>query len=342
MDKKDLIINEIKKVKIPYDWIKILNGKTFLITGGNGLIGSYLLNTLALLSQEYNLNINLIGAVRDMNKTDMCLYKSKVNWITWELKDPFTLTASADYIIHTASSTSSNFFVTHPVELINDSINGFNEIIKYANKVNTKSIVYTSSLEVYGICNNDTELKEIEYYPIDPQNIRNSYPLLKKISEYLSTAYSNEYNINIKNVRLGQVFSPGVHYDDERVFAQFARSVITGKDIILKTRGQAKRSFCSIPDAIMGILTVLLYGQKGESYNLCSDNSYISIYDLAKLFIKDNGAKIIIKIDDHNPYPNTVKFALNTEKIKLLGFKSVENINQMVENLIKWFDCIKF
>lgn len=340
MEKEELIINEIKKVKLSDEILDKLKGKTVLVTGGNGLIGSYLLNTLVYYNEEKHLGMVLVGTVRDFDKCSNVLFRNKIKWEKWILGSSLELNVRADYIIHTANSTSSKYFTTNPVELINEGLHGFNEIVKYAMCSNSESIIYTSSLEVYGICTEDRELSENEYYPIDAHNVRSSYPLLKKILENLCSSYAKEYNIDIKSVRLGQVFAPGVNYNDGRVFAEFGRSVIAKNDIVLKTKGETKHSYCSMPDAISGILLTLIKGNMGESYNCGSDNSYISIYELAKLFAKDKGVNVIIKEEANNSYLPTVQFALNTDKIKLLGFKSVEDINQMVDNLIAWFECV--
>ncbi len=44
-------------------------------------------------------------------------------------------------------------------------------------------------------------------------------------------------------LRLTQTFGPGVQYDDGRVFAEFARCAIEGRDIVLKTKGEIKREY---------------------------------------------------------------------------------------------------
>lgn len=333
----NLILDEIKKVQFDDNDLQSIKGKTFLVTGGNGLIGSYLLCTLAYINNKYDLNINLIGTLRNIEKNKSVLFNEKINWIIWDLNSPFELDTNVDYIIHTANSTSSKFFVEKPVELINSATSGFNAIMNYARKHRIQSAIFTSSLEVYGLCNEDKCLKENELYPIDPSSIRSGYPLSKKIIENLCVAYGNEYNIPIKIVRLGQTFAPGVPYNDERVFSDFARKIANDENITLLTKGKTKRSYCSIPDCILGIFKVLLYGKTAESYNLVSDNSYISIYELAKLFINNTNLKVIINEQKQNQFLPTIKFAIDTTKIKELGFKSVESIEEMVINLKRWF-----
>ena len=73
-------------------------------------------------------------------------------------------------------------------------------------------------------------------------------------------------------VRLTQTFGTGVSYNDGRVFAEFARCVIEQRDIILKTKGETKRSYLYTADAVTAILTVLLNGETGAAYNAANSH----------------------------------------------------------------------
>lgn len=310
--------------------------KSFLVTGGTGFIGSYIIRVLSSLNEKYNLNINIISTARNKEKA-LKLNISNVNWIYANLNDEIKYDGNIDYIIHTASPTDSAYFINHPVELINDTMAGINNLAKLGIEKNVKSFVFTSSLEVYGICLEDRFLKEDEYFAIDCNNVRNSYSLGKKMIECLSSSYAKEYNLPIKIVRLAQTFGPGITKEDNRVFAQFAKAVTKGEDIILATKGETKRSYCSIIDAVSGIFTVLFNGEVGQSYNLASDKSYYSIFDMALFFVFETNSKITINEVNDNKYLKTIKFGLDTNKIKSIGFKSKESLREMIFKFKKYY-----
>ena len=67
--------------------------------------------------------------------------------------------------------------------------------------------------------------------------------------------------------------------NDNRVFAQFARSIINGEDIIMHTKGELCRCYCYTTDAIAAMLYILLRGKDGEAYNVANETTYISIKD---------------------------------------------------------------
>ena len=183
-------------------------------------------------------------------------------------------------------------------------------------------------------------MREDEYYGIDCTNVRNSYAEGKKLLECLAVSYCREYGVPVKIVRLCQTFGRGVTKEDNRVFAQFARSVLQGKDIVLATRGETKRSYCSVEDAVHGILTVLLYGANGEAYNIASDNTYCSIYDMAKAFAKETNSNVIVGEGSCNKYLPTIQFGLDTTKAKKIGFVSNDDLESMISKFLTYYKVI--
>ena len=96
-----------------------LRGKTFLITGATGLIGSVMVKCLLALNQRDNLGIRILAVVRDVVKAqkvfkeeydDIQFYQLSLTDITLD-----AVTDSVDYIIHLASPTASKFFVEVPL-----------------------------------------------------------------------------------------------------------------------------------------------------------------------------------------------------------------------------------
>ena len=330
-------VNSIVKNIKDYNKFKDSN---ILITGGTGFIGSYLVRVLSKLNKDYSLNIKIYSTARNKDKVKSLDLENDAIWIYKPLSEKLEIEDNIDYIIHTVSPTDSSYFTNNPVETINTTIQWLNSLMNLAIEKKVKGFLFTSSLEVYGICNEDRLLKENEYFAVDCNNVRSSYSEGKKILECLCSSYASEYLVPVKIVRLGQTFGPGILKEDNRVFAQFAKAVSLNKDIVLNTKGETKRSYCSVSDAIFGMLTVLTNGKNGESYNLVSDNSYISIYELAKLFIKDTNSKIIIEEKECKQYLGVIKFGLDTEKIKNIGFKSTKSIVDVVSEFKQYFKNI--
>ena len=214
------------------------------------------------------------------------------------------------------------------------TLNGTKNILELAKKKNVKSLCYLSSIEIYGT-NTPIDVKENDYGVLDSTNIRNSYPISKKLAENLCVSYWKEYGINTKIARLTQTFGAGISENENRVFAQFARSIVENKDIILHTDGSSAKNYCYLTDTVIGIFKILINGKTGEAYNVANQESYISIKDLAEFLCKEyNTSKVIYDIDNTKGYANSVKIKLNSEKLELLDWEAKVDLKEMFERLI--------
>lgn len=331
----NFIDNEIKMAFENLPDVDKLKNSLILVTGGTGLIGSSVLRLLSYTNTELNLNMTIYGMARNCSKVLEMKFDESISWIYRELNDNSSLDIKPNYIIHTASPTDSKYFITNPVETINDTMMGLNTILKLGKE--SKSVVFLSSMEVYGVCLEDVFLSEDKSYPIDQLNVRNSYSEGKRMLECICASYADEYSVPVKIIRLCQTFGPGITGKDSRVFAQFGKSIANSENIVLATKGETKRSYCSVADAVVGIIVTLLYGENGEAYNLASENSYCSIYEMAQLFTKNTNSKIVIDEKEDNKYLKTIKFGLDTSKIKNIGFRSIDSIDEIVDRFKNYY-----
>ena len=309
---------------------------SILITGATGLIGSTLVRCLLAIDKGVNITI----PVRNREKAvaiygvDSCrLTIVECNLIEY----CNTINDSFDYIIHCASPTSSKYLSEHPVETYELSIETTRAMLQYACRYPVKGLVYVSSLEYYGQNNNDQLITEDFLGYIDAKSPRSSYPLAKRAAEYFCVAYAHEFGIPAKVARLTQTFGAGVSEDDNRVYAQFARSVIAGRNIILHTLGDSSKPYCYSTDCASAILTILLRGGNGEAYNVANQDTYISIRALAE-FLRDCFNPTIEVIVEEHPemgYAPVTKLFLSSEKLAGLGWKPQYDLKEMFRRLIE-------
>lgn len=259
-----------------------------------------------------------------------------------DIEEQFPWDISIDYIFHGASATSSQYFVEKPVETIMTAINGTRNVLEIAKKQGIKSMVYLSSLEVYGVPNTDKEyVTEADYGYIDPTSVRSSYSEGKRMVECLCKSYMSEYGVPIKIARLSQTFGAGVDWEDSRVYAQFARSYILKKDIVLHTQGNTVRTYCYLSDAVVGLFYLLCKGENGEAYNLSNMNSAISILQMANLISELDGTKrVSVKIEipedsSNEKYNPQMILRLDSSKLGELGWKPEIETKEMFQHLIE-------
>ena len=331
MDQK--YIEELLKLNLQLEQLK---DSRFLITGANGLIGSFLCRTLDLLNQQLNLNITVLPMVRDEEKGKKLLAEmkcpDKMTLVVGDVIDPLVYDGDIEYIVHTACPTSGKFFSQYPVETITAIVDGTRNILMEAKNRNTKSVVYVSSMEVYGQVTEEVLLSEDKLGELDITNLRNSYPMGKRMAEQICIAMLKEYGVSAKSIRLAQTFGLGIQPTENRVFAQFLRSCQKNEDIIMHTEGKSKRMYLDTRDAISAILTVLLNGVAGEIYNAANPATYSSIREMAEFVLKLFGSnnKVVVKSEENvGQYPPDNMLKLDVSKLEALSWKPYHGMEDM-------------
>lgn len=311
-----------------------LANSSVLITGATGLIGSMLAKTLMAANETYGLKIKVIGQIRDPQKAKNIFgdQADKIEFV-------FTEEIPCDFIIHTVSPTTSQYFVKHPVEVIQVSVGRTMSILETARK-NRAVMVYLSSMEQYGIPYKASEhMTEDKIGVINHLSIRSCYSESKRICECLCAAYASEYDVDVKIARLAQTFGAGVSLGDNRMPMQFARAAAEGNNIILHTEGKSIANFVYLTDAITGILTILEKGEVGQAYNVCNDKETRSVKEIAELVASEvAGGKIRVLIEEKKNmgYAPDVKMYLNSDKLCGLGWESKVSMLEAYERLVEY------
>ena len=159
----------------------------------------------------------------------------------------------------------------------------------------------------------------------------------------MCVAYLKEYGVPVKIARLAQTFGAGILPNENRVFAQFAKSVIHGENIILHTKGLSEGNYCYTRDCMTGLLTILLKGKDGEAYNVSNPNSHATIVDMAKMVahkIAKGNIEVLFDIPETNTfgYAADTKMKLSSNKLQKLGWNPEigleEAYKRMIEDMI--------
>lgn len=323
--------------------ISELENSTVLVTGATGLVGSRLVLALACCNRLKDRGINILALVRNRSKAEKLygelLKRDDIKLVIQDITEPIHIDDDIDHIIHCASVTASKTMVESPVETIRTSIYGTANMLELAKEKNVRSMVYVSSMEMYGTFKDSLDVTEDKLGYIDPLAVRSNYPESKRMCENMCIAYNSEYGVPVKIARLSQVFGAGVLPGENRVFAQFARSVIKGEDIVLHTTGRSEGNYCYLSDAIRALLTLLTKGKNGEAYNIANPASHTTIADMAQMVadkLAGGRIKVVFDIPKSNiyGYANETKLKLNADKILQTGWKPVYSLEESYRRLI--------
>ena len=327
-----------------------LRDKTLLITGATGLIGFNVVSALAYIALYKKIPLHILALVRDEKKAkerfhEIISANAPLSFIVGDLEHIPSIKSPVDYIIHGGSPTASRYFSEHPVETIRCNLISTIHLLELAREKKSQGVVYLSSMEIYGGLHRQEKVNESHEAFIDTMNVRNSYPEAKRMAEALCASYTGEYGVPAKVIRLTQTFGVGVRADENRVFAQFARSALCGKDIILLTEGRTSYSYLYTADSVTAILTVLLCGGSGEAYNAANEESYSSIREMAELVAEigptkrlgDSNVNVRVEMSEEAKklYPSERYMDLDTQKIKNLGWHAKYTLEEMFRRMME-------
>ena len=321
---------------------------SFLITGATGLVGSLIVKLLVFASQNLNLKMRIYVLVRDLEKTKTIfgsnLEEQGIIPVVGDVRDDFEITDQIDYIIHAASITESKLMVRHPIDTFLIAVDGTKQLLETAVKHKVRNFLYISSMEMYGVTQkNDNPVDEDKLGYVDLKNVRTSYQEGKRAAEFLCTAYFAEKKVPVKIARLAQTFGAGVLETEKRIFAQFARSVIERKDIVLHTKGQSIGNYCYTADMLLGLLYILEKGENGQAYNVVNENNTMSIKEMAELVcdqLADHKINVVFDIPESSltyGYAPDVVMRLSGQKLRNIGWIPKVPIIDMYKRMIHYW-----
>jgi len=261
-------------------------GKTVLITGANGFLPAYMVETLLHLNERQQLDIRVVGIVRNKEKAlarfGDNVETGRLHLIVQDVCEPLRALDSAEFIIHAASQASPGYYGSDPVGTLKANVIGTYNLLELAREKSTESLLFFSSGEVYGQLEpNKIPTGERDYGCVDSMDVRSCYAESKRMGETMCVSWHHQHGVPAKVVRPFHTYGPGMSLTDDRVFASFVADVVARRDIVLKSSGTATRSFCYLAEATVAFFTVLLKGENAEAYNVGNDACEISMKDLA-------------------------------------------------------------
>jgi len=320
-------LDQIVSTFSPWDFFR---SQSVIVTGGAGLLGSYLVRTLLRANDCLDLNIRVTCLLRNKpalnSRLNPWLNHPNLNLIFGSAEDyDYTSLAPHSIVVHAASQASPSAYNKDPVGTILPNSVGTNRLCEQAHRWSAKKLLFFSTSEIYGV-NSNNDIGELDYGYLDPMAVRSCYAESKRIGETICKAYAHQHSLNATCVRIFHTYGPQMALDDGRVFADFVRDALQGDSICLASSGTAMRCFCYLADATSGFLRLLVDGLPGESYNLANPDAEITILDLAHLISRLSKTRPEVQFVDpehakpdymSSPVPRSLP---SIDKIRSLGW----------------------
>jgi UDP-glucuronate decarboxylase len=269
-----------------------LDGKSILVTGSSGLIGTYFLYCLYYLC-ERGLNIKVYANMLSEPPTHMrkLLQNRSFHFIQSDLSDSSSFSHmpnEVDVIIHAAGYAQPIRFMDNLVATFQINTTA---TIALLQRLNSKGhFLFLSSSEVYSGLNSSS-CSENDIGTTTPFHSRASYIEGKRGGETICNAFRTN-GIHSVSVRLGDIYGPGTKKHDKRALNSFIEKALCHHKIELLDAGSAIRTYCYVADAVELMWDILLYGKEAV-YNV-GGRSAITILKLAETIGKLTSVPVII------------------------------------------------
>lgn len=302
-----------------YNW-NALDGKTIMISGGTGFIGSFICAVFRYRNEKYRQNIKVVTLSRNGGDSD-----DTVEALAHDITNPICYNKRVDYILHLASNTHPSQYAADPVGTILTNVLGCNNLLNFAKENHVNRFILASSVEIYG--EGAEEAMDESYCGyLDCNNARNGYNEAKRTCEALCQSYMKQYNVDIVIGRLARVFGADSK-KDSKAMAQFIRNAVNNEDIVLKSKGLQRYSYCYVADAVSGIIHLMLNGIPGEAYNISDEDEHLTLGNYAEYIAKFSDRKVVYNVENNDSVSKAMYALLDISKIKTTGWKPLFNVS---------------
>lgn len=280
-----------------------------LLTGCNGFLGNYFLNTIVNVideNPEFKSSAKIIAIDNGITSSHKVIQRDYIQYYDENLIGfDFNRLKPIKTIVHMAGLASPAQYKKYPLETIDVAVGVTRVLLEKAKEWQSKFVFFSSS-EIYG--NPDVDnipTKESYKGYVGCQGPRSCYDESKRLGETLCYVYNEYYNVHTNVIRPFNVYGPGMSKYDYRMIPNLMKSAIEGNPIKIYGDGKQTRTFCYISDAIDAILRIVENGKFGETYNIGRRDPEISMVGLIDAFRNATESDIKLELVDYpDNYPN--------------------------------------
>jgi UDP-glucose 4-epimerase len=268
----------------------------YLVTGGAGFIGSYLVSALLGRGDSVMILDNLTTG--RLSNLDEASRHPDFRFIHGSVLDELLvdeLVHECDIVIHMAAAVGVRLVVEQPLKSLTTNIRGSQLVIEAAHRYRRKILV-TSTSEIYGKNSHGPLRETADRILGTPSVVRWAYSTAKAVDEILANCYHRERGLPTIVVRLFNTVGPRQSPAYGMVIPRFIQQALNNEPLTVFGDGRQTRCFAHVADVVDALLRLLDEPEAiGQTFNIGSAQE-ISIRELAGLIIGRCGSRSRIQL----------------------------------------------
>lgn len=313
-------------------------GKTVLVTGATGFIGSHLVEEL--LNREAR--VRAVGRHRQRLEAVLGPRANQVEFLEGDLAVPAVAAAACrgiEAVCHLAGHVAGVAYnKDHPGTMLTRNVALNLAVMDAAARAGVERLLCVSSACVYrSDCTIPTP--ETEGFADDPEATNFGYGWAKRFAEVQARCFMQEFGMKVAITRPYNTYGPRDNFEQEtsHVIPALIRKVIEGEDpVVVWGDGRQTRAFLYVADLVEGLLAALEHYPVGEPVNLGTDEE-VSVAQLVRMIMELSGRASRIVFDTNRPVGQMHRRGNFTQARRQLGFTPRVSLQEGLRRTIQWY-----
>jgi UDP-glucose 4-epimerase len=306
------------------------NGKSVLVTGGTGFLGSWLTERLVKKGAAVSVLVE-----KECTRKACINHLSGIKQITGDVRDTELMeriVKGKDVVFHLAAITQVIYAIKNPFETFDVNLMGTLSILEALRKDDSPFLVYMSTDKVYG------EPKRLPIEADDPLSAKSPYDASKLAADRACYSYHKTYGTELSIVRSSNIYG-GREANELRAVPDFVRSLLKSKPPVIRGSGMHERDYIYVDDIVSGLVSVAENSSKtnGEAF-VFGTGRPVSVLELAKISVKCSGLKVEpIVLGKPTPGEIDRQYISYKKAGEALGWQPKVSLEKGLSLTLKWF-----
>ena len=329
------------------EMLEALRGEHVYISGGTGILGTWLLELIKVLNENHGFQIRVTAYSRHAcNFAIRWPHLGEVkgfHFVDGDIRDFTEFPSDVRYIIHAAALTDRRLLASQPSSVAEVNGLGTLRILRAANLLeDVRKFILLSSGLVYGTQPRDLpRINESFSGVISCSNINAVYAESKRFAESLAQSAISETKLPLVTLRPFAFVGPYQSLQLPLAITDFLRESSTGGPIRIMGDGSTVRSFMYASDFAFGVLSALVNGKPHEIYNIGSPQA-IDLISLAKMITKSFAPEPEIRTGVGQSGHEHTRLVPDIQKsTKDLGLQVTVSLEEAIKKTVIWNSIIK-